>query len=415
MKVTKSSLKEILLTLNLINIVTGFVWLSFINTSQFSEISTINYRILTAILSLLSILVCLLISNTKLYFNKINKFIFLYYIFAFFYLIKIIIDTIFIGNYSQVFDGSAVLFLVTTATFIILQPTSILFLNKKLLLQISKNLPYIFAVPFVLNVILNIGFNHVTTVERESIFIGIGPNNLGFLSSMLLSYYLLQVTDNKLDVRNKIIGCIISFFAFFIMSTTATKSGFLSTAIILGIFLYIKKKNFLTIKFYIYSTIFIFFLFYTSSLWYPWVDLLIWRFEYTMDKGDSGRLYLWTNALQMFLSSPIFGNSFVIPSGGFFHNFFLDALVTTGFLGGIIFIIMNIVAFRISINALKHDLLYSFIPIAYMTIFITGMFSSNLFSNWLYWIFLLLVLKLNHGSNFKKTKITVNTNMKFIC
>lgn len=402
MRINKSTIRLFFLRINVVNLIFGFVWLSFINTTQIFEISTVNYRIATVIFSLVTIIICLILGSSKIYYSKRNKYIFIYFGFAILYLSNIVYDTLYFSNYNTVFEGTGTLFLLTTASFIVLQPASILFLNRESIIQLSKYLPYFLAIPFVLNILINVGSNFHISIERESIFIGVGIINLGALSSILLSYSIIQIIDSSVDVKIKILNGFISIFALLVIGSTATKSGILSTFIIIILYIATKKKLLLSFKFYFSLFVIASTLILTYSFWYPWVELLIWRFVYTIEEGDSSRIYIWSTALQMFLSSPIIGSSFIIPGDAFFHNFVLDAFVTTGLLGGFIFVILNGVAIKFSFNILNLKTGFSFIPIAYLTVFITGMFSSNLFTNWLYWIFLLLVLMLKFGSIFDK-------------
>lgn len=382
---------NIIFALNSLNIISGFIWISFLNTTGKIEVPGIYYRIFTIILSSLSILIG--VANNRFYFLKNNKEVFFYYvIFVSFYFLRICFDSIFFNHHLAVFESDDVItFILMTASYMIIQPISLFSNSEKSISFIKNNSYLLFSAPFILNVIFNMGFNIVPSIERESPFVGIGINNLGFLVAIILNYSLIKLMTYN-SIRVKILNFIVLVFSIYILGITGTKSGFVSTIIILSIFflLRIRKINF----FYFFLNLCVFFFvgFLTFDVWWVWVELYFRLLEQLVDLGDQNRYLIWSQAINLFLGSPIVGASFVIPKFGFFHNFILDAFVSIGFFGGIIFLLFSYNIIRICFYQLKYFANNSFVPIAFLTTFIAGMFSSNLFSNWLFWSFSMLLI-----------------------
>ena len=69
--------------------------------------------------------------------------------------------------------------------------------------------------------------------------------------------------------------------------------------------------------------------------------------EGTLGGGAEERDYIYARAWQDFLDYPLFGSSYVVSFGGWLaHNFALDALMSTGFAGGVFFVLAMFWALR---------------------------------------------------------------------
>jgi len=175
------------------------------------------------------------------------------------------------------------------------------------------------------------------------------------------------------------------------LGVTGTKSGFVTTVVLM--ILVLLKSNIKRLLYIVFSIIAISICaYFTFDIWWKWVELYIKLFEQLISSGDEAREYIWSRAIDMFIKSPLFGSAFIIPNSGFFHNFLLDAFVSTGIIGGFFFLVYIFKVLRISLKAFKKNPERSFIPVALLTTFVAGMFSSNLYSNWLFWSFSILIV-----------------------
>lgn len=174
--------------------------------------------------------------------------------------------------------------------------------------------------------------------------------------------------------------------------------------ILLGVLLFYFFANFNLVK----GVLVVAFL--SIVLWFS-LSLLIQLSEYvgsdivsrllaSIEGGDtSGRDEIYKNVLGLIAESPVFGSFYLIPSGvgkGFYpHNYFLEAFMTTGFVGGIPFILMVFVALKKSYKLLRMKHETGWIVLLFLQAFFYGMFSSNLYSAEDFWGLCFLVLSAN--------------------
>jgi O-antigen ligase len=115
-------------------------------------------------------------------------------------------------------------------------------------------------------------------------------------------------------------------------------------------------------------------------------------------EGSSGRTLIWLNVLNIISQSPILGAYYVVPSGigaGMYpHNFFLEAFMATGFLGGIPFMILIGLSIIQSYKVIKTNHPASWIIILYLQFIVFGMFSTGLYSSQDFWCLLFYILSM---------------------
>ncbi len=124
---------------------------------------------------------------------------------------------------------------------------------------------------------------------------------------------------------------------------------------------------------------------------------LLLRLANTVEERDtSGRDKIYANAIQIIKEHPIFGSYYFVKSGvargSYPHNFFLEAFMTTGLVGGIPFVIMIFIALFKSYKFLKMKHASSWMILMFLQLLVYGMFSSNLFSSQDFWALSLFVL-----------------------
>lgn len=107
-----------------------------------------------------------------------------------------------------------------------------------------------------------------------------------------------------------------------------------------------------------------------------------------LSEHTSGRDHLYVEAWELFLDNPIFGNSLFIPGKIYVHNIFIEQFMATGIIGGLIFILINIIAVKRSIKIIRHDSKFAIIPILFVQNLIFGSLSVTIISLPAYWLFL---------------------------
>ncbi|MEP2278097.1 O-antigen ligase family protein [Maribacter sp.] len=131
---------------------------------------------------------------------------------------------------------------------------------------------------------------------------------------------------------------------------------------------------------------------------------IVTRLLSAIETGEtSGRDLIYENAIGHFLDSPVFGNYYLIPSGiakGYYpHNFFIEAFMTTGILGGIPFTIMIAIIVFKSYNLLSKRHPSGWIVLLFLQILIFGMFSSSLYSSQDFWALSFFILSINFSES----------------
>ena len=115
----------------------------------------------------------------------------------------------------------------------------------------------------------------------------------------------------------------------------------------------------------------------------------------TESYGEESRFTIWNCALNDFLNNPIFGNSIITCGGNYPHNIFLEILMSTGFVGFILFIILfSYLIFKISKKIIFSNFNNEgYINVWWLAIFLSSLTSGSLFFNPLLWISTIYILK----------------------
>lgn len=107
----------------------------------------------------------------------------------------------------------------------------------------------------------------------------------------------------------------------------------------------------------------------------------------TTDIG-SGRGNLYSQAISDFIHNPIFGSGLEVSTAYSFsycHNSILEAFISTGAIGGIIFIMIIIRAFRDSVWILRNSKGLSWIACLFLMTFVGSLFSGSLYGATIMW------------------------------
>jgi O-antigen ligase len=390
---------------NVLNFVLGFLFLSVLNSIGGELISSFQFRIFSLTLSLLVIFTLLRKSEFLLLLLK-NKKMKYYYFFITLYLIHIFFDTFFTNAYTTVFKGDPAIFFFMTLSYLIITPLSLISIIKLDLRVFLKYLYILYACIFILNLIVSrsiIDTNNIDTSDlRESSFSHVGVINSSVFAAILFLWSLTNLLNKKASVTARVIYGVMATISIIDIALASTKSSFIAIIAILILYLIQNYQQIGNRKFIAAIISVVLFINFTYSFWSERLSVLFSRFHTLSTQGDEARQYIWSTAIKQFTKSPYIGSSFVIPGKAFFHNFFLDAFVTTGIIGGILFVFLNIKVWRIAIKWLKTESDKKFFAIAFMILFITGLSSSNLFMDYSYWGYLLIVLSLDYNINKPK-------------
>ncbi|NCA80756.1 MAG: O-antigen ligase domain-containing protein, partial [Sphingobacteriia bacterium] len=106
------------------------------------------------------------------------------------------------------------------------------------------------------------------------------------------------------------------------------------------------------------------------------------------DDIGSGRGKLYNQAISNFLASPLFGSGLEVGTGAktaYCHNCILEAFISTGLFGGIIFILIIIRAFKDALWILRNSTGLGWIAGLFMMLFVGTLFSGSLYGATIMW------------------------------
>jgi O-antigen ligase len=206
------------------------------------------------------------------------------------------------------------------------------------------------------------------------------------------------------------IGLMIVGFANVIISASRGPFLFMVFCILFSLihYIYSQRKN---LKKFIYS-ILIFFIILTIfrtvilSFASKYDITLFQRFETLLESRKNAekeeRDYLFTSAVDQFISNPIIGDQYVLKDGnGYPHNIAIEVLMSTGIIGGFFFLItLLIVLYKIyKIWLIPYNSTIFILLNVAMFYFLCGMTSGSIFVNPEIWLSIALILILPTSIN----------------
>ena len=124
----------------------------------------------------------------------------------------------------------------------------------------------------------------------------------------------------------------------------------------------------------------------------------------------NGRDNLYKMGMSLFIENPIWGYAYLLPTGTYVHNIFIEQFMALGLIGGSFFVIMNLAIIKYSFIIAKHCPVYSIFSTLFIQNLIFGFFSLTIIGLTAYWLFLALVI--NTFANYKYEKrIGYNSNL----
>lgn len=227
--------------------------------------------------------------------------------------------------------------------------------------------------------------------------------HLGATLSILSIFQLLEKKNNTFNKILYIVGFILGFVGIIV---SASKSPFLALSIVLFVYIVFRFNALKLIL--ILSIIAIFLNYYfieiITFLGERFNSNFFWRLTQAIEVGgDESRQNIVKIAFNEFIENPFIGNAMLIQSGEFVgwypHNLIIEALMATGVLGGVFFIAWVIKCLKATHVYLSKSYKDAWVSLLFLQYFIFGMFSKNLYSNDLFWIFTLLLFSIQPTKN----------------
>jgi len=409
----KLSFGDKLVNTFIILLIVGFFFIGAIpNVLGFTESSwAIPYRMVVLGLSFFFIIKSFFSKfNYKINFSSVSFFL----LFWVLYSVRVIHD-LYIGPIKLFPDTEAlhyflfafgVTFIPTIALFLIIQTHRIDF---------NWVLKYLYL--FLL-VVLSITLYHRGGSDLEGRTAG--NINVGILlfgqygtTLSILSLFLLNKKGTNISYKIiYIMGFIIGFIGVFV---SASKSPFLALLLVLVVFTVfwygsVKSAVMLIVFGYIVISFFMEIIVYLNQYFNSnFLDRLLYSIEIG---GDRVRENLMNTAIHEFIESPFFGNAMLIQTegmvGSYPHNLIVEAFMSLGFLGGVIFLFWMIRSLKIAVNFIKNRSDFTWVALLYIQYLIFGMFSGNLFSSDLFCFFSIMLLCVSSKKSTQSSKIILS-------
>lgn len=385
---------------NLFLFLLGFLIFNMINfVFGTNLISSFEYRIFQVFLALYTF-VYYFINNSKKFKVILNDLNFrLYIIFSTIYLSKVFID-VFINDIKV--DEDPLIIFLTAFSYIIIIPFSLLSItevNNKIVKEMYISISILFIIRIILEpIVISNSF------QRHSAFDSLGVQSLGFYASILFVWSIICFISSDKKFYYKLFDLLISYLSLYFLSISGTRSTFFAAILIIIVYILtklsqIKTKNVFLIIILIITFIVLY------NYYAQWVSVILYRFERGLTTGNlTGRGAIFPIALDMFSDSPLIGSHHIVPPNGpWFHNYLLDAFVTTGVIGGVLFLLLNIrilkKSFKFMLN--RYDQISLFFSVCFILSIMYGMFIGNLFSTPFYWGFVAILIILSKKSVLK--------------
>lgn len=123
-----------------------------------------------------------------------------------------------------------------------------------------------------------------------------------------------------------------------------------------------------------------------------------WGGENIVD-NTSGRNTIYSEGWLLFFDNILFGYGYLLPDESYVHNLFIEQFMALGVFGGVIFVIMNIIALKKSWALIQIEPKYTLIVVLFLQYLILGLFSRTAIANAPYWLFMFLVVNTYNNYN----------------
>jgi len=205
--------------------------------------------------------------------------------------------------------------------------------------------------------------------------IGYGHSSLVF---MIIIFALLQ----KFKIRRKWLYYVFLAFGLFSMALANSRSPFVALLFIVAFYIIIKGNY----KLFLVSLMILFLLiyninyidgFFQNNFNSMVVNRVATIFEFSLN-NSSGRGAIYKEGISLFMDNPIFGRSILLlgeNSGLYPHNSIIEVFMSTGVIGGSVFILINIISFKQTYFLIKNDSKFMFLGLIFLQQFVYSMFS----------------------------------------
>jgi hypothetical protein len=244
------------------------------------------------------------------------------------------------------------------------------------------------------------GFARVKGGEFIGDNVALNALQLGYAGSALLILVLGILFSELRGYRKWLLIFLMSAPGLFLVGFSGSRGPVLT---LLGCFILYFCANFrmrhlgrltgIAIAFFVLITLGIIYAVATESVLFErWINTYYSLFE-GESSTDISRLILYELAWEGFIDAPLFGNFIELRSLAMYpHNFFMEALYSTGLVGFPLFLILIMGVSVIALRLMHNFPRYSWVSLLYFHYLLFGQFSGAIYSSSFFWCSLGLVL-----------------------
>ena len=369
--------------------------------SETSQIVTIPIRLLIcACLTLL--LIKIQFSSSRDSHNK--KLIYLFLLFAFFYVARLFVEYITNENYYMS-SIQVLLYFISFAfiPFIVLVKAQ---LNDRIIDEIFRAFfwgGFMFSILVLYYYSKFIGQVVRLTPETAGEEV-LSPLALSYSSSLVIGVFAFFLLKNKTSFTKKIflIGTIILALIPFFLG--ASRGSVIALAVPFLLYFFFRKGVNFKIRALLVSGLAMSGLVYLDSYLKSGLLDRFLGISKAIETGASSasRLDIWKNSLKQFANNPIWGDKLRVEgSENYPHNLFVEVLQTTGMLGFIPFLLLVIMAWRKVFYILKFHKNYFWLTLIFIQAFFMNMFSGAIYTAGWFWTGMALLFSLAYKLRHK--------------
>ena len=130
-----------------------------------------------------------------------------------------------------------------------------------------------------------------------------------------------------------------------------------------------------------------------------------------MEDVSSGRDDIWAVAWNLVLQNPVLGSSYLLPDNSYAHNIFIEQFMALGFVGGVVFIMINLKTLYLGWKTLEYSPQSALTYALFLQYLILGCFSKTIIALGAYWLFMFVTITNYERSKIQQYSFSYNSNL----
>lgn len=262
----------------------------------------------------------------------------------------------------------------------------------------KKMFPIVYGIYFLFCLVNALGNTYTEIPMRSSSISGLWAIGFGQAGTTLS---LLSLTGFSLfeNVNFKRLCSLGYFLGLSIVFISASKGPFYTIILLSIVFVLLNKSHNLFRTNYFYLIAMCFVAFVIKFRLFALFQRLHQNIQ-GVDASTQERIEILSASLDVSCSDLIFGKSFLLNTSKlestYPHNLFLEAFITTGVAGGVLFLFINYMTLKHVIKLIRVNQ-YQWVVFIFLQYFLQAFYSSTIYSSFFYWVFLSLVINLYYG------------------